>query len=671
MKSRTIIIDIETDSLTPTVIWCAVCIDCSTGEVHEFRRPDITPDPLIEFLETSGTWVGHNVINFDIPSLVRLVRGCKRPTLVIDTLVLSRLLDFNRVGGHSLESWGERLGCKKTPFNDFSQLTDEMVSYCRQDTQVNLLLYKKFLPYINSTRWAASIRLEHFIAEELHQVHCNGFHFDVDTARNLWYTINKEVIELDEQLKYCFPPKASFIREVTPRLTKFGTLNRGDFRWARDGDLSAFNGGPFSLIEYIEFNPGSPSQIVSRLNEAGWKPTEKTKGHSLFLREKDRDTPEAKTKAIKYAEYGWTVSETNLNTLPDTAPLAAKTLAKRIKYASRVRVLTEWIKSCHDDHRIHGHINHIGAWTQRCSHDKPNTGNIPRDDAVFGREFRSLWGVNDGYLVGVDAEGIQLRVLAHYINDEAFTRSVTEGKKEDGTDPHSLNKRALGSPCKSRNDAKTFIYAWLLGAGIGKVSAILGCSHAEAKNAVDDFITFYPGLAMVKNDIIPRDAARGYFEGFDGRYIKIRGDDTSSREHFCLGGYLQSGEAIIMKTAKEIWIPRLRKEGVPFKLVNFVHDEWCTQVPKCDSFVYREITFETKHLKSLVGTTYDLEIISQDDLLVKAVQRVPENALYIAEVQAEAIKLAGKSMGLRCPMAGSILSGHGPIAIGQNWYMTH
>lgn len=621
--SRTVILDIETESLTPSVIWVAVAKDAETGDVFTFRRPDLNPEALVEFANECRLLVGHNIIGFDYPTLSRLVRGFPKVP-VLDTLVVSRLLDFDILGGHSLEAWGHRLGCQKIDFHDYSQLTEEMVEYCIQDVHVTHKLYDRFKRYIDSDRWIPSIALEHFIAGVTHQIHVDGFYLDLDTARELRYSINKEVLQLDANLATAFPPKPKLVREITPRLTKHGTLNRNDFRWVEDGDLSCFNGGPFSLIEYVEFNPGSPVQIVERLNEAGWKPTEKTKGHLQAIREKDQE------KLAKFRTSGWTVSEVNLQTLPDTAPEAAKGLAKRIMYASRVRTLDEWIKHTDPvDSRVHGRINHIGAWSGRCSHDKPNTGNIPRDDAVFGKEMRSLWGVDTGYLVGVDAESIQLRVLAHYINDPRFTAALCEGDKEAGTDPHSLNKEALGEVCKSRNVAKTFIYAFLLGAGIGKLADVLECSIPQAKAANERFISFYPGLKLLRERVIPADAARGYFEGFDKRLVKIRGDDVDTRKHYALAGYLQNGEAVVMKTAKSIWIPRLRKENVPFKLVNFVHDEWQTQVPD-------EATGE-----------------------------------YVGDVQMDSIRIAGERLNLRCPMAGSVLSAHGHRAIGKTWYDTH
>lgn len=630
MEGRTTLIDIEANGFNPDKIHFVVCRDYDTDEVEVFRNVHDNPYPLLDFMGGVVHCSGHHILGYDWPVLTRLVPLWLERTKhiqKIDTLVVSRLLDNNIAGGHSIEAWGHRLGIEKkgVDITDWSVPTDGMLERCISDTSVNRALLKRFSPYLESETWRKAIEVEHFIQERCRELHDNGFHFSLDKAQELWYNIDVELKDLDEKLLTAFPPKAQFIREVHPKLTKFGTLNRSDFRWEQSGDLSQYNGGPFSRFEFEPFNPGSPAQIVERLNEAGWQPTEKTKGHIEAIRSGDKE------RIAKFAKTGWVISEENLNTLPDSAPPAAKTLARRILLASRQRTLTEWIEAYNPDTgRIHGSFNGIGAWTQRMSHTNPNTGNIAREDAVFGSEMRSMWSTPDGhFLVGVDAESIQLRVLAHYINDPEFTQSLLTGKKEDGTDPHSLNKRALGDACKSRNDAKTFVYAWLLGAGSGKVAQILGCDLRTAKAAVDQFIEYYPGLRLVKKEQIPEDARRGYFQGFDGRWVRIVGEDQRSREHFCLAGYLQNGETVVMKHAMRRWYPRLKDMGVPFKIVNFVHDEWQTEVPDYDT------------------------------------------GLIVANEQADAIRWAGEMLNLRCPMAGSILSGHGGIAIGKNWLETH
>src|SRR5690606_27859221 len=126
----------------------------------------------------------------------------------------------------------------------------------------------------------------------------------------------------------------------------------------------------------------------------------------------------------------------------------------------------------------------------------------------------SLWRARPGHrLIGTDADGLQMRIFAHYVNDEELINALIRGSKEDKTDIHSVHERKLGQPCKSRDAAKTFIYAWLLGAGLGKVSEILECSMAEARSAVESFIKSYPLLSWLKKEQIPADASRGYFVG--------------------------------------------------------------------------------------------------------------------------------------------------------------
>lgn len=170
-----------------------------------------------------------------------------------------------------------------------------------------------------------------------------------------------------------------------------------------------------------------------------------------------------------YKRYGWKVNEDNLKTLPETAPEAAKDLAKWLTLEGRRSSLEEWLGCVSEDGRIHGKFWHIGAWTHRMSHSSPNQANIPAcwpdglepKSAVeevkkkYDSELRALFKT-DHYLVGADAEGIQLRILAHYMKSEEYRDAILRGKKEDSTDIHNLNKRALGSICRTRDDAKTF-----------------------------------------------------------------------------------------------------------------------------------------------------------------------------------------------------------------------
>ena len=180
-----------------------------------------------------------------------------------------------------------------------------------------------------------------------------------------------------------------------------------------------------------------------------------------------------------------------------------------------------------------------------------------------------------------------------------------------------MNLRALALDHLTRDDAKTFIYAWLLGAGTGLVARILRTSNPNARFAVDSFIQNTRGLAELKDSRIKLDARRGWFAGLDGR--KVLCDSA----YLMLAGYLQNGEAVIMKHANRLWVNRAREEKINFKQVNFVHDEWQT------------------------------ECYGSMDM-----------AERLGELQRQAIADVGAELGVKCPLAGS-------TDIGKNWAETH
>lgn len=618
-----LILDIETDALiNPTTIHCVVVrsfVPGGTGptEYAVFRVPESDPvaaDGLRTAIAEATAIVGHNIIGYDAPVLQKLV-----PSLVIDrkrvidTLVISQLLNYNVSGGHSLEAWGERLGFHKIKFNDFSKFTDDMLTYCKRDVDITYKLFDLFSSYVHSPEWTHALRLEHDVAWLCNDLHNNGFAFDVDTAQQLHTDISYELKQLEDELMLAFPPRSKFVREITPQTTKHGTLHKKDFKWLDSNDLTPYSAGAsFSLIAFEPFNPGSPKQCVERLNESGWNPTEKTKGHIKAEREKDEE------KLKHYRTYGWSISETNLATLPPTAPQAAHKLVRWLLVASRQSTLEEWFNAYNErTGRIHGRFRHIGAWTGRMSHAGPNMANIPSHGSAYGDEFRKLWRAENGsHLVGVDADAIQLRILAHYMDDERFTAALVSGRKEDGTDAHTLNKLALGSVCRNRDTAKTFIYAWLLGAGTGKISQILDCSALDARDAVDSFLAYYPGLEKLRSERIPTDARRGYFTGIDGRKV------ICDSEHLMLAGYLQNGEALIMKQANLLWQAKAKEERLCFKQVNFVHDEWQVEVS---------------------------DLTTADRIGILMVQSIVD---------------AGKLFKLNCPLAGN-------SKIGTTWLDTH
>jgi len=683
-----IVIDIEANSLVnPTKVWVIVCKDIDTGELHVFR-PTVQEDDRTRFTAfASGVslWVGHNILGYDLPAL-HSICGLGWPSVdhVVDTLILSKLTDYSRKGGHSLEQYGEEFGIEKNLFSDFTKYSQELEDRCARDAEINLLVYNKFTPILSDSLWSNSIHTEHAFQLIANDLHNNGFYFNSNKATNLLNKVKEDLAKLDTQIEKAFPPKQVLVREFTPKATKHGTISKTSVPrslWSSIHEYSV--GETYPIYRQQVFNPSSHKQVIEVLHEAGWKPIDKTTTHIDTERKlqqlkrsrkpvNDVDLTSVCDKLKILEKYGWKINENNLATLPDKAPAPSKLLAKRILLESRRRTLTEWISLVQDDGRIHGSFQGIGAWTHRMAHQRPNTANIPNDldtqgnKKLLGKEMRSLWcAPKNRLLVGVDAEGIQLRIFAHYIDDPEFTDALIKGKKEDKTDPHSLNARILGDVCKGRAAAKRFIFALLLGAGLWKLSQILGCSEAETKVALDRLLQRYQGFARLKREVIPLDAKRGYFTGLDGRKVQIPGETQGEREHLAMSGYLQNGEAVVMKLATLKWTKEIKDAYYRGNIVSDEVSAFASQTLTADRVLERaKIKLSEKDKIILVNFVHDEWQTETPNDMAKA--------LWVAEYQSRSLREVGEELKLKCPLAGSYWNDDiKDYTIGTNWAFTH
>lgn len=655
-----VVIDIESNGLKdPTQIWLIVCKDIVTGKLYKFRNVtsnDFARKDFEDFAAGVDLWIGHHILGYDFPVLNKLVHFEFAVASVVDTLIVSKLANYSRPLGHSLESYGTELGLEKGQFTKFfdkelyngdSLLFREMEEYCVRDVEITHRVYSHLGRTINDPAQSSAIRLEqsfqHDIVNKLHE---DGFGFNTDRAGNLLDKITKELEVIDGEMATAFPPREVLIREFTPKATKYGTISKTSvprLLWDRLAEYEVDKVYRHTKTE--PFNPSSHKQLIEVLSESGWSPTDKTQTHIEAERELSRlrysKQPKSEVdlatrdaillKLDQLKKTGWKINETNLGTLPASAPSPARLLAKRILLEARRRTLTEWLGLVSPDtQRIHGDFYGIGAWTHRMAHQHPNTANIPTEAKLYGSVMRSLWRApRNRLLVGVDAEGIQLRIFAHYIDDPEFTDALVRGKKDDKSDPHSLNQRVLGA--KSRNIAKRFIFAYLLGAGIGKLAQLLEVSQDEARVSLDRLLDRYKGLQTLKETLIPADARRGWFLGLDGRRVPIPGDTPSERAHLCMSGYLQNGEAIVVKHWACLALPRVRAIDPTAFYVGIIHDE--------------------------------KQIECANDV---------DQAIRIGEVESASITEVGKNLGLKCPLAGSFYNDDTKkLTIGPDWKVTH
>ena len=609
------IFDIETSSIKNfrtleglEKIHCLVIRE--DDNVYTYTDKDIRKG--LEHLRLADVIVGHNIVGFDIPAIQKLYPSWEPTGLVRDTVILSRFIfsdqknndfkkvgkeDFpkNLIGSHSLKAWGHRLGEYKGDYNGgFDEYSDEMLDYCIQDTKVTQSLWKA----INSTKPSsdASI-LEHDFACVIKDQIDYGFAFNVEKAVELYGEWVEERSKLEESLTKTFPPTTEEMK--TPAYWYVKTYNPKDgnhelqYNTKTEAKKAGFSEseihrGP-NKIKTIPFNPGSRQQIAKCLIEKyGWKP-------KVFTPSGQPQIDESILKAMPYAE--------------------AKILVDYLTVSKRIAQLAEgkeaWLK-LEVNGRLHGSVNTNGTVTGRCTHSRPNISQVPAVTAKYGEECRSLFCVPQGKkLVGVDASGLELRCLAHYLatyDNGMYIDIILNG------DIHTANQEAAG--LKTRKQAKEFIYALIYGAAAPRLGAIVGGGAREGQVLIKRFLKKMPALGILKDSIENALDVRDYLIGLDGRLLPIRS------RHSALNTLLQSAGAILMKQATNDSYKKINAiEGLNARQVAHIHDELQYEV-------------------------------------------VENRAEFVGKLIVDSIRNAGRPFGFRCPLDGE-------YKVGNNWAETH
>lgn len=545
-----IYIDIETN-LAHDTIWCAITM--KGWETKVWTKPD----GLQQYLKGEEV-CAHNLIGFDAPVL-RKVWDVQIPvSKAVDTLIMSRLMNPQIEGGHSLKAWGKRLGNDKMDFDteDFDGgLTDEMIEYCKRDVEVLAQLHgfleTQFKQWDNPKQ---PLELEHRVAMYMAQQESNGFMLNQRLCSELLAEMRQRMLDITIELQEVFPP---LVHE----------------RWSEKT-------GKRLKDKVEEFNVGSRKQIASRLQSLGVEFKKKTEKGNIIV-------DESVLKGINRPE--------------------AQLIAEYLMLQKRVGMLDSWMDHCKDDGRVHGRVISNGAVTGRMTHQSPNMGQITSVKSEYGKESRQCWVVPEGYkLVGTDLSGIELRCLAHYMRDEKYTNELLEG------DIHTANQQAAG--LETRDQAKTFIYALLYGAGPAKIGAIVGGSANQGKVLIDKFMRNMPSIRKLM-DKVKKFASKGYVPALDGRRIIIRSD------HAALNSLLQSAGAVIAKQWCVEAHKLLKKNKIEYKQVAFVHDE--------------------------------IQLEVREDQAERA-----------AQLMVQAAAIAGKALNFRVPVDAE-------AKVGNNWYETH
>lgn len=612
-KHQYLVIDIETDALDATKIWCAVIQDAhDPTNLWEFRPDEM--DYLREFINTysekpTTKWVGHNAISFDIPVLNRLLGTNIALSDVVDTLTLSYLYSPHIPMGHSLKAWGKRFNDDKIEFNDFSGYSKEMLEYCIQDVALTVRVFDALTTKMNAVGFSElSCEIEHKIRIIIDEQQRNGVKFDERAASILLADFEHRKAELEKRIHSVFPPelvvKGTYKYRVRQDKTPTATYKRHVEQYPR----ITFNnsGSMYRTWDYKSFNIGSPAQRVDQLLRLGWVP----KQFTPITQKGGGGNPKVTEDALVDFAKKSGVPEVEL-------------IKDWMLYTSRIQSLKEWLKHTSDEGRIHGRVFTCGAGTRRMRHTTPNTANICSIEKPYGPELRELWTVSEGrVMVGIDAKGLEGRVLMHYLNSAAAVEIFMSG------DVHQMNADAVTAAVGfevSRQDAKGLYYAFLYGASDTKLGKMVGKGHKVGGLVRASIMANVPGLEGLTNDI-KREynaSSQGWLATIDGGFVRC------PSPHAALNYKCQSAGGILMKAAT------ILADGMTLNGVSL------------------DTPWDLEKILKVLDVHDEVQLESE-----------PDYADTAGQVYCDAITLAGELLGFN-------IKQEGDFSVGQNWKETH
>ena len=518
--------------------------------------------------------------------------------------------------------------------------------------------------------WSKAFWVESRVADIISRQEKHGVYFDARQARWYVHVLTERILKIDLVAVPQMPPLMVVGSPVNKPFKKNGEHSEILKGWL-ENNPGVDVGGPFTRVSFQPFDLGKTGLFKDWLLDQGWEPDQynvkdltvnsagkKLQGDDLNrvlngymqdLRESKSGPKRMKLLGIK---PGMTrgdvralllkkrkvptapkITEESLESV-DT-PLG-KLVMERMVWSHRRSLIEGLLDRLRPDGRLGAAANPDATPTHRMKHI--GVVNIPAARSLFGKELRSLFRggplgsaevfwyefktkkktykrrLKGRYVfVGYDGAGLELRMLAHYINDPSFTKEVVDG------DIHTKNQLAAGLP--TRDDAKTIIYCLTYGGGDAKLGLIVGGTSKEGARIREAIMKTYPGLAAL-TERIKKDASRGYLVGLDGRKLWMRrNEDGEIMAHKALNTLLQAAGAIVMKWAM-VWLDQAVKHHKlrAWKVID-QHDEGQWECHPQD----------VEKLRSLMDVC---------------------------------VKKAGELLGLNCPLASDSI-------VGSSWHETH
>ena len=322
------------------------------------------------------------------------------------------------------------------------------------------------------------------------------------------------------------------------------------------------------------FNINSPRQV----------------GELLF----DKLRLDSKAKKSKTGQYS--TSEEVLVALKERHPIVGLIL----DYRELKKLVTTYVSTLPgyiaEDGKIHTTYNQTVTATGRLSSSNPNLQNLPiRSER--GKLIREAVIPDEGCLfLSADYSQIELRLMAHFSQDEHLLRAFREGQ-----DIHAATaSRIFGKPIDQiskdeRRRAKTANFGIIYGISAFGLAQQLDCPRAEAKQLIDDYFAAFPRVISYIESQKELARQKGYAETLFGRkrYLPdINSQNATVRsfaERNAVNAPIQGTAADIIKMAMVSIHRRLKEEGLQAQMIMQVHDELNFNVPKAEVERVREI----------------------------------------------------------------------------------
>ena len=472
------------------------------------------------------------------------------------------------------------------------------------------------------------MRMELEFAQICQQIGQNGIQLDIQSCFGLISQLELELEDISKQLAPKIPPVVKIKEKILVKIyKKDGSPTKKMTDAIGSGDPYKIEGnGEAAILRVWSTTTSVPNlnnseHLRDLLLKQGWQPLNQISSWNLQMEwgpfgrkvKSTRLDPKHNKKCYirttpKLPKEEWELDY--LDRIHESEDF--RLISKYQKRKHRLGVLKGFVKNIRADGRIKMGINSCSCNSMRVTHHI--VANLPRVETYFGKDIRGVMTTPQGkVLVGCDMSGLELRILAHYINDPTFTDSIING------DIHTyLYENLFKDLVKSRSSSKNLTYAFLYGGGLVKLGTMCdnvgkqGDLAKLGKEVKKRFLTRIPNLGNLYKDLEKQFTETGGIIGIDGRFIPCR------YKHVLLNTLCQSGGAI---TSKYWTCLASRKLSESDSIVIYYHDE-------------------------------------------NQVETLDESACIVQKILIDSIGLAGKYLKLNIPLTGE-------AKIGKTWADTH